>query len=284
MHPFFKNKILQFFIILALFIILYHMLQHYVLKRKIENFIGKSSKSNDGKEVYDLNDDDKKGEKKSYDKFPPLDKKSKYDLINDVFGKNQPNSQNDDNHDISDNISDNISDDISDDINHGELSGIKDIPVKGVQAEKRGSMELEKGELQKRVSKIDETKPLLGRCNFYSNQCPANMSALGSLSGMNLKCGNNHSTSVQAEAIAEIHNAHVSKIKVIQGGSGYNPENPPKVTVEGGRGNGATAIAEVSDEGVVKSIDIVDYGYNYMETPKIIIEPPQMESVCYLCC
>lgn len=254
-------------------------------KVHIETFIGKNKIpliDDDGTDSYDISDE-KKGEKKSYDVFPPLENKSKYDLLNDVFGKNQPGKHQSTNDLENDQDSDQDKGEKENPIN-GSLPGIKDIPIKLPQAKREGVVEFEKSALQKSVSKIDESKPLMGKCNFYSNQCPINMNMMGSLSGTNLKCGTQENSSSQATAIAEIHSGHLSKIIVVNGGSGYNQENPPKVMVEGGRGNGANAVAQVSSEGVVTSIDIMDYGYNYVETPKIVVEVPQMESVCYLCC
>jgi hypothetical protein len=255
-----------------------------MLNRKvhIENFIGKAkipiiNDDDNSDDPYEISDE-KKGETKSYDTFPPLENKSKYDLLNDVFGKHQPGSD-------SNNDSDDIEEKSNEKKSDGSLPGIKDIPIKTPGMKKAGIIEPEKSTLQKRVSKLDDSKPLMGTCNFYSNKCPTNMNMMGSLSGTNLKCGNQQQNgSKEATAIAEIQSGHLSKIILVNGGSGYNQENPPKVSVEGGRGSGASAIAEVSSEGVVTSIDIVDYGYGYVETPKIVVEAPQMESVCYLCC
>ncbi len=281
-----RIRFFQILFILLLLFILYYMLNRKV---HIENFIGKAkipiinddTNNDNSDDPYEISDE-KKGETKSYDTFPPLENKSKYDLLNDVFGKHQPGSDSNNDSDNDDDLEEKSDD--NEKKNSGSLPGIKDIPIKTPGIKKAGVMEPEKSTLQKRVSKLDDSKPLMGTCNFYSNKCPANMNMMGSLSGTNLKCGNQQQNSVQAMAIAEIQSGHLSKIILVNGGSGYNQENPPKVNIEGGRGNGASATAEVSSEGVVTSIDIVDYGYGYVETPKIVIEAPQMESVCYLCC
>src|SRR5258708_6178417 len=57
----------------------------------------------------------------------------------------------------------------------------------------------------------------------------------------------------------------VINIKVLNGGAGYDPANPPTVTWIGGSGttSAVPAIATVSEAGVVTSIAIVDGGTGY---------------------
>ena len=57
-----------------------------------------------------------------------------------------------------------------------------------------------------------------------------------------------------------------------------------KVNIQSTSGNGASCKAIVNKNGTISAIDIIDYGYGYVETPSIEIEPPQMDGVCHLCC
>lgn len=259
-----------YFLILIILLILFYLYFSIYSTQNIERFIGKKSNSND------LDDS---SEKKSYKNFPPT---SKYDLLNDIFGKNQPG--------IDDQSNLPGLNDMNKDGKGGKGDkGVKDIPVGGAKMQEQPKMELEKSDLQKSVSKLDDHKTLLGKCSFYPNKCPNGMSSAASLSGTNMNCGKNgEDAGKSAKAVAEIHSGHLSKIVLIDGGSGYNQENPPKIKIEGGSGgsggSGASAKAEVGSNGSITSIDIIDYGYNYVETPKVTIEPPQMSGVCHLCC
>ncbi len=232
-----KNNIYAFILIIFLLIIIS---LYFLLYNNREDFIG-NKKSND-----------ENAEKKDYSNFPPLENKSKYDLLNDIFGKNQV----------------------------GKVEEKKNIPIKSPTIQSNGAIELEKSELQKEFSKLDDKKPLLGTCDFFFNKCPSNKNSVGTISGSNLSCG----TSEPASAVAQIQNGHISKIFVVKSGSGYNKENPPLVSILNGKGNGASAKATVSNEGSITNIDVIDYGYGYVETPEVKIEPPQMDGVCHLCC
>ena len=87
-----------------------------------------------------------------------------------------------------------------------------------------------------------------------------------------------------AKAIAQIKNNSVNDIVVIDKGQGFNPSKPPTVKIEGGNGNGATAEAVIDDDGYLKIIKVIHPGYNYTETPNVMIEAPLMNSSCHLCC
>jgi len=129
----------------------------------------------------------------------------------------------------------------------------------------------------------------LGQCNFYHDTCPSNYRDLGnfSISGlennMSLNCGNVQNTQ-PAKAIAQIKNNSVNDIVVIDKGQGFNPSKPPTVKIDGGNGNGASAEAVIDDDGYLKIIKVIHPGYNYTETPNIMIEAPLMNSSCHLCC
>ena len=130
---------------------------------------------------------------------------------------------------------------------------------------------------------------LFGKCQFYNDSCPDKYKELGNFSiegvGSNsiLKCGNVENTK-PARAVAEIKNKFIYEIHITDAGQGYNPIKPPKITIEGGKGHGATAEAIIDDDGNLKIIKVINPGYNYSETPNIMIDPPFMNSSCHLCC
>lgn len=258
------HMIILIILIILTLIVLYTYFNKYNIK---EYFIGTKSKS-----LTDLGDN-VEVEKKDYKEFPP---KSKYDLINTIFGNtNNSNNSINTNHNSNNN---------NDNGNNNEDNKIKSIPISLPQIQSAGIPELEKSELQKEFSKIDEHKPLLGSCDFYFNKCPNNKSSMATIKGNNLTCGKNGQETKKAEAIAQIKNGYISKITIINSGLGYNYQNPPKINIKSNSGNGAFAKAIVDKNGTISSIDIIDYGYGYVETPNIEIEPPQMDGVCHLCC
>jgi hypothetical protein len=128
-----------------------------------------------------------------------------------------------------------------------------------------------------------------GKCQFFNNKCPDDYTQLGNFSiqglGSNLvlNCGNITDTK-PAKAIAEIKNNSIYQIHIVDEGHGYIPTKAPKVRIEGGKGHGATAESVVDDDGYLKLIKIINPGYNYVETPNIIIDPPSADSACHLCC
>ena len=130
---------------------------------------------------------------------------------------------------------------------------------------------------------------ILGTCNFFNDKCPTDYQPLGnfSISGTGsttiLTCGSVENVKA-ARAIAIIRNNSVYEINVIDSGSGFNTAKPPKISIEGGKGNGATAEAIIDDDGQLKLIKVINPGYNYTETPNVIIDAPFMNSSCHLCC
>ena len=104
----------------------------------------------------------------------------------------------------------------------------------------------------------------------------------------NMKCQNDKSTKT-AKAIASIKNGYIENIYLIDGGFGYT--KPPKVKIEGGNGSDAFAIAildmnnkDKKKQGTVIKIEIKNVGRNYNSTPNIIIESPETNHKCKLCC
>jgi len=158
------------------------------------------------------------------------------------------------------------------------------------EIQKEIQKELQK-EIQKKEVKIENPSlnSLFGKCQFYNDKCPENYKELGNFSiegvGSNniLKCGNIKDTK-PAKAVALIKNNNVYEIHVIDSGKGFNPISPPKITIEGGKGNGATAEGIVDDDGQLKIIKVINPGYNYSETPNVMIDAPFMNSSCHLCC
>lgn len=136
--------------------------------------------------------------------------------------------------------------------------------------------------------KID-VKSLLGSCQFYNDKCPDKYYQLGNFSiegnGTNsiLTCGNVQNTK-PAHAVAIIKNHKIDEIHITDQGHGFNPSNPPKIKIEGGKGNDATAEAIIDDDGFLKLIKVTNHGYNYIETPNVLIDAPFMNSSCHLCC
>lgn len=130
---------------------------------------------------------------------------------------------------------------------------------------------------------------LLGTCQFYNDKCPdkyfelGNFGIEGVMGNSTLKCGNVQN-SKPAKAIAQIKNNTVYEIHVVDKGQGYNPSDPPKIIIEGGKGNGCVAQSIVDDDGYLKVIKIINPGYNYTETPNIIIEANKTNISCHLCC
>ena len=149
----------------------------------------------------------------------------------------------------------------------------------------------------KKIDSINISKPvedlsikkLLGKCQFYNDKCPIDHHELGNFSiqgvsnGISLMCGNVENTK-PAKAIAQIKNNMVYEIHITDPGSGFNPILPPKITIEGGKGTGAIAEGIVDDNGLLKIIKILSPGYNYSDTPNILIDPPYMNGSCHLCC
>lgn len=135
----------------------------------------------------------------------------------------------------------------------------------------------------------NDLKKIFGKCQFYNDQCPTDYQELGnfSISGMSsntiLACGNVENIK-PAHAIAQIKNNSVYEIHVTDPGHGYNPSKVPKIIIEGGKGHGATAEAVIDDNGYLKLIKVINPGYNYTETPNIIIDTPFLNSSCHLCC
>ena len=141
----------------------------------------------------------------------------------------------------------------------------------------------------KAVTKQASLKELLGKCQFFDGKCPDNYVELGnfSLHGVSsnsvLTCGNVQNTK-PGKAVAQIKNNTVYEIHVLDQGHGFNPESPPRINIEGGNGHGATAEALIDESGFLKSIKIINPGYNYTETPNVLIDAPMMNSSCHLCC
>jgi len=139
------------------------------------------------------------------------------------------------------------------------------------------------------VQKKQNLKDMLGTCQFYNDRCPdkyyqlGNFSIQGNGSNSILTCGNVQNTK-PAHAVAIIKNHKIDEIHITDQGHGFNPSNPPKIKIEGGKGNDATAEAIVDDDGFLKLIKVTNPGYNYNETPNVLIDAPFMNSSCHLCC
>ncbi|MGA2248616.1 MAG: hypothetical protein ABSH48_26980, partial [Verrucomicrobiota bacterium] len=80
----------------------------------------------------------------------------------------------------------------------------------------------------------------------------------------------------QAFATPEVVNNFVVGATVTSGGSGYI--TVPSVSIVGGGGTNATAIAQIFD-GVVTNISIIDAGMDYTNMPTMEIAPPPAAAV-----
>jgi hypothetical protein len=125
-------------------------------------------------------------------------------------------------------------------------------------------------------SQNPDLKTLFGSCQFFNDKCPdkyhplGNFSIQGTGSGNILTCGNVQNTK-PAKAIAQIKNNAIYEIHITDQGHGFNPSSPPKVSIEGGKGHGATAEAVIDDDGFLKIIKVINPGYNYTTLPTIRI-------------
>jgi hypothetical protein len=139
------------------------------------------------------------------------------------------------------------------------------------------------------IIKKPDIKSILGTCQFFNDKCPDKYHELGNFSiqgvgtGSILTCGNVQNTK-PARAVAQIKNNSIYEIHITDPGHGFNPSSSPKVSIEGGKGHGATAEAIIDDDGFLKLIKVINPGYNYSETPNILIDAPFMNSSCHLCC
>jgi len=65
----------------------------------------------------------------------------------------------------------------------------------------------------------------------------------------------------------------VGAVNIVNGGSGYDDENPPSIVISGGGGTGALASAVVED-GIVVRAEILNPGVNYDSKPNVFIDSP----------
>jgi hypothetical protein len=143
----------------------------------------------------------------------------------------------------------------------------------------------------KQFEKENKKSLIGGDCQFFHDKCPDNYNSLGNFSVLGvgstsiLNCGNVQNVK-PAKAIAVIKNNSVYEAVITDPGSGYNPQKPPKITVESnnGKGYGANCEAVIDDDGFLKIIKVINPGYNYTETPKINIELQTQNTSCHLCC
>ena len=139
------------------------------------------------------------------------------------------------------------------------------------------------------LSASNNISNLFGKCQFFNSKCPEGYNSFGNFSiegvgsNLSLSCGNVRDTK-PAKALAQIKNNAIYEIHIIEQGHGYIPNQPPRITIEGGKGNSASAESVVDDNGYLKLIKVVNPGYNYTETPNVVIEAHQNDSNCHFCC
>ena len=66
-----------------------------------------------------------------------------------------------------------------------------------------------------------------------------------------------------AAATAVVTEGRITAVTVDEGGSGYNTQNPPTVSITGGSGFGATAVAVIGGGGAITAITVTTPGRNY---------------------
>jgi hypothetical protein len=76
---------------------------------------------------------------------------------------------------------------------------------------------------------------------------------------------------VGAAGTAVRSNGFITGINLTESGAGY--VNAPAVTITGGGGTGATAVANILD-GAVTRFTVTSAGFGYTSTPEVIVEPP----------
>lgn len=183
------------------------------------------------------------------------------------------------------NIINSENDDANDDANNGENNAI--FSKKNLNSNANLKPDIIKKELKEPPEQ--SMKSLLNSCQFFNDKCPSSYYPLGNFSIQGtgntsiLTCGNVQNTK-PAKAVAQIKNNSIYEIHITDQGHGFNPDSVPNISIEGGKGHGATATAVVDDEGFLKLIKVINPGYNYIETPNILIDAPFMNSSCHLCC
>jgi hypothetical protein len=127
------------------------------------------------------------------------------------------------------------------------------------------------------------------KCKFVTsfkstNKCPANYpiytGATVSGIGSNLSCNGQNVKGKRATGIAIIKNGQIKGIRILNAGSQYS--KVPKIFIRG-IGQGARAKATIKN-GKITNINLVNGGKGYISTPSIIIEKPQVNIHCNLCC
>ncbi|WP_169977352.1 hypothetical protein [Tautonia rosea] len=77
------------------------------------------------------------------------------------------------------------------------------------------------------------------------------------------------STEVLGKVLSYDATDSVQAITVTNGGSGYSKADPPQVVLSGGAGQGAKAVAFVSDDGVITGIGLTSFGSGYTAPPTV---------------
>jgi len=130
----------------------------------------------------------------------------------------------------------------------------------------------------KNPSEVPE-KPGVNLKFFSSDKCSKEYPHYtgASIEGNNLKCDKRGET---AEVMASISNGKIRGIQVINGGKGY--KEAPKITIKG-TGRDAVLKPHVNKEGEVYQVSVVNGGEGFNNTPDVFIDPPNLNSICYLC-
>ena len=129
------------------------------------------------------------------------------------------------------------------------------------------------------------------KCKFMPSfskvyNCPEKYpNHLGGVLGTNINngmiCNGQRINAQQAKAYCIIRDGKLDKIQLTKKGTHYKKN--PKVKIIGS-GSNAKARAILDKMGSIKTIKLLNKGQDYHESPKVIIEPPNGEAFCHMCC
>lgn len=159
------------------------------------------------------------------------------------------------------------------------------LPLPNLNTIKNG---LSKGELFSQNVKTPSYS-IKNKCKFVSSdkqgtcnaRFPVYSGASFGSSDKTLSCNGKNPDNITAKAAAKITDGMISEIIIVDNGKNY--KNPPKVSINGGGGKGASCLARVK-HGKVHRVDIINPGSNYNSSPDVIIGDPDGVNYCNFCC
>ena len=130
----------------------------------------------------------------------------------------------------------------------------------------------------KKPSEVPE-KPSVNLKFFSSEKCSKEYPHYtgASIEGTNLKCDKRGQT---AKVMASISNGKIRGVQVLEQGKGY--KEAPQITIKG-TGRDAILKTHINKEGELYQVSVVNGGEGFNNTPDLFIDPPNLNSICYLC-